>query len=342
MLAIPTLSLIAWILFSVAAYDLPRVEPPTHRQLKSRGSVTSGSSSQSLATVSTGLLSASCGLSTNVWGQVTAVSSSGYANLCLQCRVNVLGVTVSFGYYSALAASINAYGVSAGQIAVLQSSIDSALLTLSAQQKTSASCKTACAADTRCQSYTFTGSSCKFTSVNYSIQNKAGTVLAQAFQSLYSSGGSGFCSLCSSDRSCTGVPTASGVARRSLAPRGSSKGERKAQGNSKCADPATPSAAARKSVSPRATINSKCPTGLSACPILSGSSLTSSGGFECLNVQQEATSCGGCSSTGEGVDCTTLPGTSSTGCSEGKCQIFSCKSGYLYSSVDNSCSKSTV
>jgi hypothetical protein len=80
--------------------------------------------------VSTGLVSASCGLSTNVWGQVTAVSSSGYANLCLQCRVNVLGVTVSFGYYSALAASINAYGVSASQIAVLQSSIDVSSLSL--------------------------------------------------------------------------------------------------------------------------------------------------------------------------------------------------------------------
>ncbi|PLW46569.1 hypothetical protein PCASD_07385 [Puccinia coronata f. sp. avenae] len=307
MLAIQTLSLVAF-LSSISAYDVPVVTPPssTQHQLSSRQLLTAGSSLTSQVGVTTGLASASCGLDTNVWGQVSSVSSSGYANLCLQCRVNVLGVQIlAFNFYSALVASIGAHGVSASQVAVLQSSIDNDLLTLSAGQKTSARCTAACLADQRCQSSSFATGSCKLQAVNYATQNKAGVPLAQALQSLYTSGGSGYCAVCPSDRSCTGAATASGLARRSS--------------------------------TSNVSEDSKCPAGLSACPVSSAGYST---GFECLDVQQEVTSCGGCSSTGQGVDCTAIKGASSTGCAQGKCTIFSCKPGYQYYSFLNICHKS--
>jgi hypothetical protein len=130
MLAIQTLSLVAF-LSSVLAYDLPMVTPPsitgTHvpsQQIAGRG-LTTSSGLTSAWQVNTGLSSASCGLSTNVWGQVSSTCSSGYANLCLQCRVNILGVeVVNFSYASALATSISAHGVSADHVAILQNYID--------------------------------------------------------------------------------------------------------------------------------------------------------------------------------------------------------------------------
>ncbi|KNZ48898.1 uncharacterized protein VP01_533g6 [Puccinia sorghi] len=275
--------------------------------LSSITGVSAGESLQGQFGAKTGMASAGCGLETNVWGQVSPVSSSGYANLCLQCRVNVFGVQiVNFNFYSALAASISAHGVSAHQVAVLQSSIDDDLLRLSAGARTSASCSAACAGDQRCRSSSFVAGSCRLQSVNYATQNRAGAPLAQACQELFSRGGSGYCSICPSDRSCGG-PAPSGLPRRNV---------------------------------PESSALSNCPSGLTACPIATGPSLSPSGGFECLDVQQEVTSCGGCSSTGQGVDCTTLKGVSSAGCSAGECKIFSCKPGFQFSFVNNACYKS--
>ncbi|KAI9610810.1 hypothetical protein KEM48_004699 [Puccinia striiformis f. sp. tritici PST-130] len=250
-----------------------------------------------------------------LWSGVQRLGTS-LANLifrlrqfCLQCRVNVFGVDVfEFNFYSALAASISAHGVSASQCSVLQSAIEGDLLRLAAASKTSASCTAACKGDERCDSCSFDNGVCRIQAVDYVKQNHAGAPLAQAFQGLYSNGGSGYCSICPADRSCSG-PQPSGLPRRSIAAEDSS-------------------------------INEKCPAGLSACPISSGMTIKASAGFECLDVQQEVTSCGGCASTGQGVDCTTMKGVSSAGCSEGKCKIFSCKYGYRYSTVHNVCYKS--
>ncbi|KAH9455463.1 hypothetical protein Pst134EA_022926 [Puccinia striiformis f. sp. tritici] len=321
MLAIQTLSLVAFLAFA-SAYDLPLTmmspTPTTSGQLTARsffpaqfipGQLSGGEHTAGTISAGAGPASASCGLESNVWGQVSPVSSSGYANLCLQCRVNVFGVDVfEFNFYSALSASISAHGVSANQCSVLQSAIEGDLLKLAAGSKTSASCTAACKGDERCDSCSFNNGVCQIQAVDYVKQNHAGAPLAQAFQGLYSNGGSGYCSICPADRSCAG-PTPSGLPRRSLAVEDS---------------PA----------------NDKCPAGLSACPISSGMTLKPSAGFECLDLQQEVTSCGGCASTGQGVDCTTLKGVSSSGCTEGKCKIFSCKSGYQYSSVHNLCYKS--
>ncbi|KAA1096835.1 hypothetical protein PGT21_029784 [Puccinia graminis f. sp. tritici] len=319
MLAIQTLTLVAF-LSSVSAYDLPVIMAPsaTGTQLYSRsfipgqffpGQLSAGEHLAGQFSAGTAQASAGCGLESNVWGQVSPTSSSGYANLCLQCRVNVFGVDiVQFNFYSALAASISAHGVSASQVSVLQGAIEGDLLRLSAGSKTSASCTAACAGDQRCESCSFVSGSCRMKAVNYLNQNRAGAPLAQAFQGLYTSGGSGYCSICPADRSCSG-PKPSGLPRRSLADKESS-------------------------------VNDNCPTGLSACPISSGMPLSPTAGFECLDVLQEVTSCGGCASTGQGVDCTTIKGVSSSGCSEGKCKIFSCKTGYQYSSIHNICYKS--
>ncbi|EFP80221.1 uncharacterized protein PGTG_06177 [Puccinia graminis f. sp. tritici CRL 75-36-700-3] len=313
------------------------------------GQLTAGQHTAAQVSAGTAQASAGCGLESNVWGQVSPVSASGYANLCLQCRVNVFGVEIfEFNFYNALAASISAHGVSASQVSVLQSAIDGDLLRLSAGSKTSASCTASCAGDQRCDSCSFVNGSCRMKAVNYLNQNRAGAPLAQAFQGLYSNGGSGYCSICpnlkdsvtchfiASDRSCSG-PKPSGLPRRSVAAKNPSVDER-------------------------------CPAGLSACPISSGLPLKLTAGFECLDVLQEVSSCGGCVSTGQGTDCTTIKGVSSAGCSEGKCKIckplhsasiivvvisiidpptyvpfgslVSCKAGYQYSPVNNACYKS--
>ncbi|KAA1066242.1 hypothetical protein PGT21_026093 [Puccinia graminis f. sp. tritici] len=319
MLAIQILALVAF-LSSASAYDLPLTMAPsaTGTQLYARqlfpgqflpGQLTAGQHTAGQVSAGTAQASAGCGLESNVWGQVSPVSASGYANLCLQCRVNVFGVEIfEFNFYNALAASISAHGVSASQVSVLQSAIDGDLLRLSAGSKTSASCTASCAGDQRCDSCSFVNGSCRMKAVNYLNQNRAGAPLAQAFQGLYSNGGSGYCSICPSDRSCSG-PKPSGLPRRSVAAKNPSVDER-------------------------------CPAGLSACPISSGLPLKLTAGFECLDVLQEVSSCGGCVSTGQGTDCTTIKGVSSAGCSEGKCKIFSCKAGYQYSPVNNACYKS--
>ncbi|POW15267.1 hypothetical protein PSTT_02234, partial [Puccinia striiformis] len=321
MLAVQTLSLAAF-LASASAYDLPltMMKPTTTTsQLNARsffpaqfipGQLSGGEHTAGSFSAGAGPASASCGLESNVWGQVSPVSSSGYANLCLQCRVNVFGVDVfEFNFYSALAASISAHGVSASQCSVLQSAIEGDLLRLAAGSKTSASCTAACKSDERCDSCSFNNGVCRIQAVDYVKQNHAGAPLHKLSKdSTQTEALDTVRSAVTADRSCAG-PTPSGLPRRSLAVEDSSA-------------------------------NDKCPAGLSACPISSGMTLKPSGGFECLDLQQEVTSCGGCTSTGQGVDCTAIKGVLSAGCSEGKCKIFSCETGYQYSSVQNVCYKS--
>ncbi|MBW0462485.1 hypothetical protein O181_002200 [Austropuccinia psidii MF-1] len=74
-----------------------------------------------------------------------------------------------------------------------------------------------------------------------------------------------------------------------------------------------------------------CPSGEIACP------MSTAGGLECLDPMVTLTSCGGCSSTGKGVDCTTIQGADEVGCNEGRCHIITCKWGYKL--VDGTCAK---
>lgn len=80
--------------------------------------------------------------------------------------------------------------------------------------------------------------------------------------------------------------------------------------------------------------------GETACPILGSASyelavahhfssssndlsgiMAQGGGYECLDTTASLESCGGCASTGEGVDCTQLRGANGVGCEAGACLI---------------------
>ncbi|WAR56386.1 hypothetical protein PtB15_7B234 [Puccinia triticina] len=107
MLAIQTLNLVA-LLVAVSAFKT-MAPSATGTQLHSRqfnpgqffpGQLSAGEHSAGQFSAGTSQASAGCGLETNVWGQVSATTTSGFANLCLQCRVNVFGVDiVQFNFF---------------------------------------------------------------------------------------------------------------------------------------------------------------------------------------------------------------------------------------------------
>ncbi|KAH9898402.1 hypothetical protein C8Q73DRAFT_664090 [Cubamyces lactineus] len=82
---------------------------------------------------------------------------------------------------------------------------------------------------------------------------------------------------------------------------------------------------------------SLCPNGLDACPISGLSGLT--GDFECVDIQNDIQSCGGCVSTGAGQDCTAIDGSWNVGCNNGKCVVFTCAAGYKRSADGSMCIK---
>ncbi|KAI5479521.1 VanZ-like domain protein [Pseudohyphozyma bogoriensis] len=73
--------------------------------------------------------------------------------------------------------------------------------------------------------------------------------------------------------------------------------------------------------------NPACPHSQRACPLPSGN-------FECVEFD-ELTSCGGCVSTGSGVDCLSLPGVQGVQCIEDICVAQSCLVGFRL--VDGQC-----
>lgn len=99
----------------------------------------------------------------------------------------------------------------------------------------------------------------------------------------------------------------------------------------------------------RATPSSLCPAGETACPISGSASFlfsanqavmqgSSKQGWECLDVLSDISSCGGCASKDEGVDCTTLAHAGAVGCEAGQCVIFSCLEGFAVALDGSSCS----
>ncbi|KAI9610294.1 hypothetical protein KEM48_002580 [Puccinia striiformis f. sp. tritici PST-130] len=228
-----------------------------------------------------------CGLNLNGFGQVNPRKASGEANLCLQCRFNVLGIiSLDFSFLNSLSSTIGTHGVSARDASTLQGHLQGELLAKAALQKNSAQCQSAFAKDNRCASSKFVNGQCKPTAIDCVKNNKNGPVLAQAFQGLFRAG----------------VP----LIVQSAHPE-------------------------NKSEKPR------CPTGLTACPISSVNIFTPSTPYECLDTQQEINSCGGCVTLGNGTDCAALRGAGMSGCSDGKCTIFTCARGFKYSKKDQSC-----
>jgi len=81
--------------------------------------------------------------------------------------------------------------------------------------------------------------------------------------------------------------------------------------------------------------NKLCPNDMEACAIGGLTGLT--GDYECLDTTTELTSCGGCASTGAGVDCTAIDGVWNVGCEQGHCAIYTCAQGYKRSLDGQSC-----
>ncbi|GAA5945259.1 uncharacterized protein JCM15063_003010 [Sporobolomyces koalae] len=120
-----------------------------------------------------------------------------------------------------------------------------------------------------------------------------------------------------------------------------------------CFNPVTASKKT-KAVKPR----TYCPRNEIACPILGSTTyddalkqhlaknatvqgiMAGDGGYECINVNEALDSCGGCASTGEGRDCTTIRGASGVGCAEARCVVFSCHAGWKVSMSGESCVRS--
>lgn len=71
-----------------------------------------------------------------------------------------------------------------------------------------------------------------------------------------------------------------------------------------------------------------CPDTEISCPMPTG-------GYECLDPDVTLDSCGGCISTGQGVDCRNMTGAGEVGCNAGVCQAITCEMGYRL--IDGKC-----
>ncbi|KAI5478990.1 priA protein precursor [Pseudohyphozyma bogoriensis] len=84
-----------------------------------------------------------------------------------------------------------------------------------------------------------------------------------------------------------------------------------------------------------------CPGGATACPMneavltqgpaslfFVGLSFPRMGSYECIDTLSELESCGGCASRNEGEDCTQIKGAQGVTCNSGRCQVYSCQTGW--------------
>ncbi|ODN84379.1 hypothetical protein L202_00340 [Cryptococcus amylolentus CBS 6039] len=62
-------------------------------------------------------------------------------------------------------------------------------------------------------------------------------------------------------------------------------------------------------------------------------------GFECVELETELNSCGGCLALGSGQDCSLISNARATGCESGSCQVYSCFEGYVVSPDRKTCVK---
>ncbi|KAG8844213.1 hypothetical protein FRC20_003594 [Serendipita sp. 405] len=65
--------------------------------------------------------------------------------------------------------------------------------------------------------------------------------------------------------------------------------------------------------------------------------LTGAGSYECINVQSNLESCGGCISEDAGQDCTAIDHVNVVKCIKGKCVVGECKKGYSVSADYSRC-----
>ncbi|KAA1079245.1 hypothetical protein PGT21_004716 [Puccinia graminis f. sp. tritici] len=235
-----------------------------------------------------------------ILGQILPVSANLKVDICLDLSVKVLGIaTVNVFATAALAASITSKGISVDELAVVQASLAAELADVARVSTTAWACEQACTSDI-CSSHAFDRVSRTCTLAPKQLTTRS-NILARLIAQLGLLGRSSprYCQLCS--HRCSAANSA-------------------------------PSAAARQRKRHISTVG-HCPTGYDACPF---SAFSTSQGYECVITQDELEHCGGCSTTGEGVDCTTVVGIKNPGCSRGQCIAFECEEGY-YLSPEKTC-----
>jgi len=234
---------------------------------------------------------------------ILPVTANLKVDICLDLSVKVLGIaSVNLFATANLAASITSRGISVDELAIVQAYLASELLDTARVSTTAWACEQACTSDV-CSSQRFDRASHTCTLVPKQLTTRSG-VLAKLIAQLSLSGPSAprYCQLC---------PTRCGPAS------------------------SAPSAYARFAKR-QSSVVGKCPTGLDACPI---SAFSRSKGFECVSTQDELEHCGGCSTTGEGVNCNRVVGIKNPGCSRGQCIAFECEAGF-YLASDKTCVRS--
>ncbi|KAI9457715.1 hypothetical protein F5148DRAFT_984014 [Russula earlei] len=81
-------------------------------------------------------------------------------------------------------------------------------------------------------------------------------------------------------------------------------------------------------------VDTLCPNEMTACPIYG---IHGPSDYECIDPMHELQSCGGCSSTGTGQDCTAIRGAWNVGCEAGHCAVYNCMRGYKLARNGSAC-----
>ncbi|PCH34270.1 hypothetical protein WOLCODRAFT_135598 [Wolfiporia cocos MD-104 SS10] len=84
-----------------------------------------------------------------------------------------------------------------------------------------------------------------------------------------------------------------------------------------------------------------CPLSMSVCPLSASKPGSLSEwieqGFECVDLTEDLTSCGGCGSLDTQYDCTAIPGALGVSCQASNCRVHSCKSGFTLAPDGKTC-----
>lgn len=213
-------------------------------------------------------------------------------DICIDLTIKVAGVKlINVNAVTQLQAKIARQGVALQTLLVAQSSLKSRLREKATSCSSSLDCERACKSDV-CKSWTFQNSkrACRLEPV---ILGSTSAVISNIIADLavQGSGSSNYCQLCPS----------------------------------KCSSSPSPSA---RLIKRNRDVVGLCPKNLDACPIQRHSRTLMPKGYECIDTQQELTSCGGCFTTNEGRDCTKVSGVREAGCQAGKCVAYKCNRGH--------------
>ncbi|KAH9996049.1 hypothetical protein BJV77DRAFT_942586, partial [Russula vinacea] len=79
-----------------------------------------------------------------------------------------------------------------------------------------------------------------------------------------------------------------------------------------------------------------CPAPLSACPVRGARDADA---IECVDLESDLYSCGGCAADDISYDCNAIPHARSVECVYGYCQVRSCAEGYVVAPQHDVCAR---